>query len=376
MSFRKRAAAFLCAVCVLVSMVSAARPVPAYASGLSDQLEQARREQEELEARIDAVRADKDKVTEQKALLDQRNEQLRIEMNLIQQQYDETENRITELTEKEKQQYELFCRQVREEEERGTVSFWSVLFKAASFTDLLARVDFINEVMDYDRQVISQLQETRSQLAQDKTALAQQKDELAQTRQALQEKVAEAASLISEYEQTEAGHQKMLEQAEEDEARIRELIRKQEEQERQNEKPSVPSNGYIWPTNATRLVTSPYGWRVCPFHGNEYHNGSDIGAAWGTEVLAANSGTVIQAGWNGGYGISVMIAHSDGITTLYGHMSDWNVSEGQTVSQGEVIGWCGSTGNSDGPHIHYTMYKNGETINSLDYLPGYIAYDW
>ena len=93
-------------------------------------------------------------------------------------------------------------------------------------------------------------------------------------------------------------------------------------------------------------------------------------------VLAANSGTVIRAGWNGGYGISVMISHSDGITTLYGHMSDWNVTAGQTVSQGDIIGWCGSTGNSTGAHIHYTMYKDGQTIDVMNYLPGYIAYDW
>ena len=85
-----------------------------------------------------------------------------------------------------------------------------------------------------------------------------------------------------------------------------------------------------------------------PYHGWEWHNGADIDAAYGSPVLAANSGTVIQAGWNGGYGISVMISHSDGITTLYGHMSDWNVTAGQTVSQGDIIGWCGSTGNSTG----------------------------
>ena len=125
-----------------------------------------------------------------------------------------------------------------------------------------------------------------------------------------------------------------------------------------------------------RVITSPYGNRWCPYHGWEWHNGADIDAAYGSPVLAANSGTVIQAGWNGGYGISVMISHSDGITTLYGHMSDWNVTAGQTVSQGDIIGWCGSTGNSTGAHIHYTMYKDGQTIDVMNYLPGYIAYDW
>ena len=78
---------------------------------------------------------------------------------------------------------------------------------------------------------------------------------------------------------------------------------------------------------------------------------------------------MIQSGRNGGYGISVMISHPDGITTLYGHMSSTKVSVGQTVSKGQVIGACGSTGNSTGAHIHFTMYKGSSTVNPLDYLP-------
>ena len=189
-----------------------------------------------------------------------------------------------------------------------------------------------------------------------------------------------ASALIREYEETEAGHQAMLDEAAEDEARIQELIRQQQSGGSSGSSGSSGSNsgvdGYIWPTNNTRLVTSPYGERWCPFHGYESHNGADIGAARGSAVLAAKSGRVIQAGWNGGYGISVMIAHDDGITTLYGHMDSCSVSVGQTVSQGETIGICGSTGNSTGAHIHYTMYKNGSTIDPLPYLPGYIPWDW
>lgn len=377
---RKRALSLLCAACMAASLLCMAKPVPTYADSLSDQLQEARDAQAELEKQIEAIQSDKSKALEEKALLDRQNDKLRSEISLLQQQSDETQARITELTQKEQEQYELFCRQVREEEERGTVSYWSVLFKASSFTDLLARMDFVNEVMDYDRQVISDLQTTRQQLTEDKAALEQQKSEMESSQTKLQQQVDAASTLIREYEETEAGHQAMLDEAAEDEARIQALIRQQQSGGSSGGSGSSGSNsgvdGYIWPTNNTRVVTSPYGERWCPFHGYESHNGADIDAARGSAVLAAKSGRVIQAGWNGGYGISVMIAHSDGITTLYGHMSDWNVSEGQTVSQGEVIGWCGSTGNSTGPHIHYTMYKNGETINSLDYLPGYVAYDW
>ena len=377
---RKRALSLLCAACMAASLLCMAKPVPTYASSLSDQLQEARDDQAELEKQIEAIQSDKSKALEEKALLDRQNDKLRSEISLLQQQSDETQTRITELTQKEQEQYELFCRQVREEEERGTVSYWSVLFKASSFTDLLARMDFVNEVMDYDRQVISDLQTTRRQLTEDKAALEQQKSEMESSQTKLQQQVDAASTLIREYEETEAGHQAMLDEAAEDEARIQALIRQQQSGGSSGGGGSSGSNsgvdGYIWPTNNTRVVTSPYGERWCPFHGYESHNGADIDAARGSAVLAAKSGRVIQAGWNGGYGISVMIAHDDGITTLYGHMDGCSVSVGQTVSQGETIGICGNTGNSSGAHIHYTMYKNGGTIDPLHYLPGYIAWDW
>lgn len=374
---RKRALSLLCAACMAASLLCMAKPVPTYADSLSDQLQEARDAQEKLEKQIEAIQSDKSKALEEKALLDRQNDKLRSEISLLQQQSDETQTRITELTQKEQEQYELFCRQVREEEERGTVSYWSVLFKASSFTDLLARMDFVNEVMDYDRQVISDLQTTRRQLTEDKAALEQQKSEMESSQTKLQQQVDAASTLIREYEETEAGHQAMLDEAAEDEARIQALIRQQQSGGSSGGSGSNSGvDGYIWPTNNTRVVTSPYGERWCPFHGYESHNGADIDAARGSAVLAAKSGRVIQAGWNGGYGISVMIAHDDGITTLYGHMDGCSVSVGQTVSQGETIGICGNTGNSSGAHIHYTMYKNGGTIDPLPYLPGYIAWDW
>ena len=379
MLIRKRVVSLLCAALMLMTMVYIACPTKTYAADYDQQLEEARKEQAELEKKIEAIQADKDKVLEQKALMDQRNDRLRKQMSLVQKQLDETTARIKELKAQEKEQYELFCKQIRQEEERGPVSYWSVIFKATSFADLLGRMDFINEVMEYDRNVMEQLRATREQLAIDQKALEEQKAELISTQQEMEEQIAAAEALIKEYESTEAGMQAMHEQAEEDEARILELIKKANSQNSGSSGGSSGNagvGGYIWPTNSTRYVTSPYGYRICPFHGKEYHNGADIGAPYGSPVLAPKSGTVIQAGWNGGYGISVMIDHHDGIVTLFGHMCDRNVSEGQQVVQGQVIGWCGSTGNSDGPHIHYTMYKNGATIDPLPYLPGYIAYDW
>ena len=133
-------------------------------------------------------------------------------------------------------------------------------------------------------------------------------------------------------------------------------------------------NGLIWPSDA-RYLTDKFGWRDAPTAGaSSYHQGVDIGAPWNSNIYAAQSGTVIQAGWNGSYGYSVTIDHGYGVATLYGHMNKYWVSVGDYVSRKDVIGLCGSTGVSTGPHIHYEVRLNGEKIDPMPYLPGYIRW--
>ena len=126
----------------------------------------------------------------------------------------------------------------------------------------------------------------------------------------------------------------------------------------------------MWPSNTTRLVTSPYGYRIHPVTGkSRFHAGIDIGAAHGTSILAANDGVVIVSGYNsGGYGNYVVINHGGGYTTLYAHCSSLLVSVGQKVSRGQVIARCGSTGMSTGPHIHFEVQVNGTTTNPMQYF--------
>ena len=110
----------------------------------------------------------------------------------------------------------------------------------------------------------------------------------------------------------------------------------------------------IYPLTSPAPITSRFGWRTHPLTGNRrFHSGLDIGAPSGAPVVATGSGTVISAGWNGGYGKAVIIQHSDRQQTLYGHLSEVSVQAGQTIAQGTVIGLVGSTGNSTGPHLHF-----------------------
>jgi len=125
---------------------------------------------------------------------------------------------------------------------------------------------------------------------------------------------------------------------------------------------TVPSSqGLIWPVSGP--VTSPFGYRW-----GRLHAGIDIGVPYGTPIHAAASGTVVLAGWTGGYGNYTCIDHGGGLATCYAHQSSFAVSGGAQVAQGQVIGYVGNTGHSFGPHLHFEVRINGTPVDPLGYL--------
>ena len=198
---------------MMAALCLALRPVDtAYGASLNDQLAETRAKKQEIQQQLDKIKSDKAKALEQKELLDQQAAIIAQQIDLLEVQIQDTQDRITENEAQEEQQYQLFCRQVRQEEERGTVSYWSVLFKATGFADLLSRMDFINEIVEHDQSVIDQLRTLRQQLAQDKADLEQQQAELTASKTELDAQVAEATRVFEEYAASEAGQQALLNQ--------------------------------------------------------------------------------------------------------------------------------------------------------------------
>jgi len=384
----------LCAALSLLLLLTAAAAVavrPAYAEKTEEQLaeeqrkaaqiaalEQKKKEQQaklkDLEKQISEAKAKKNDVMETKKLLDQRNQLLLEQIEDTQNQIDDAAAQIARYEMLEQEQYELFCRQVRSEEERGSLSYLSVLFKASSMSDLLNRMEFVNEVAEYNKILIAAMKETRENIAEEKAAMEAKEAELGQQQSELQAKLTETTNLMNEY----AADQKKLEAiyaaeekaGKEIAAEIDRLLA---------ESDVVPSNeGFIWPVNSSKKISSPIGNRVAPGgFGSTNHKGVDIcNVGFTSSVFAVKSGKVLltnTSGYGGGYGNYVVIDHGGGVTTLYAHMSVVKVSEGQMVSQGTVLGITGSTGASTGPHLHYEVRINGVYQNPLNYLAGYIA---
>ena len=399
MKSAKRILCAFLAVLTLLTLAAAGSVRPAYAAKTAAELEeeqrkaaqiaaleQKKREQQEklkdLEKQIAEAKAKKEDVMVTKNLLDQRNQLLLEQIDDTQNQIDDAAAQIVRYELLEQEQYELFCQQVRSEEERGSLSYLSVLFKATSMADLLNRMEFVNEVAEYNKTLIAAMKETRENIKAEKTEMEAKEAQLGEQQDELQGKLDETTKLMNEY----AADQKALERmhaaeekaADEIDAQIARLIADSD---------VVPgSEGFIWPVSTSKMISSPIGSRVAPGgFGSTNHKGVDIcNVGYTSSVYATKSGRVLltnSSGWGGGYGNYVVIDHGGGLTTLYAHMSVVKVSPGDTVSQGTVIGVTGNTGASTGPHLHYevrtTTIVNGKSVtvyqNPLNYLPGYIA---
>lgn len=383
----------LCAVLALLMLVSAAAVLsvrPAYAAKTEEELaeearkaaqvaalEQKKREQEEklkeLEKQIAEAKAKKNDVMATKNLLDQRNQLLLEQIDDTQGQIEDAAAQIQRYELLEEEQYALFCQQVRSEEERGSLSYLSVLFKATSMADLLNRMEFVNEVAEYNKTLISALQETRENIKAEKAEMEAKEAELGEQQDELQGRLDETTKLMNEY----AADQKALEQIYAAEEKAADEIAAQIDSLLADSDVIPSAEGFIWPVSSSRKISSPIGSRVAPGgFGSTNHKGVDIcNVGYTSSIYAVKSGKVLltnTSGYGGGYGNYVVIDHGGGLTTLYAHMSSVKVSEGQMVSQGTVIGITGSTGASTGPHLHYEVRINGVYQNPLNYLSGYI----
>ena len=362
----------------------------------ADKLEQ---QKKELQTQINALQNDRAQALKRKSLIDDQvattaariqNVEAQIAEYgvLIQQAQDE----LTDAEEREAAQYELFCRRVRAMEEQGTVNYWSILFRATSFSDLLGRLDIINEIMEADNRIMEDLRALQDEISQRKAELESAKAdseaakaELVIQKKELDAKRAEANKVIQDLAENENELHADLEEAKAEEKRIDAQIAKlQKEWEAQQQAAGnniqVNPGGYIWPV-ASRRITSTVGGRISPGGiGSTNHKGTDIGGVGYTSpIYAAKAGTVLVSTKSSGYGNYVVISHGAGNTTLYAHMSSRKVSAGDVVTQGQVIGITGSTGNSTGPHLHFEVKENNIIINPLShgaeprkgYLSGY-----
>lgn len=412
------------AAAMVLSLVLSIIPVRANAakssSEIQEQIDALEEEQAKLQEQMDKLQSQMDEnqsatadVVAEKSNIDQQisllmskissiNEQVDAYNVLIadkQEELDEAQEKLAYLNEKNKER-------IRAMEEEGSLSYWSVLFKAKSFADFLDRLNMIEEIAASDRRRIKEMSDAAAEVAQAKQTLFDKKTELEDTKSELDaaqadlegkqaESEAILAKLLEEAQRLDNDmfdyHQKTEEllaelgqaQVEFEDAKYQEWLATSQtttapsysgggDDDGDDYSPPPASGDWMIPCNYV-LFTSAYGWREPPAEGaSTFHGGVDLAGPEGTPIYATRSGYVYRSGYTEYNGYYVGVDHGDGFASAYLHLMTYAIVDvGEYVSQGQIIGYMGDTGISTGPHLHFTIYYNGNTVNPAEYIDFY-----
>lgn len=382
-----KAVAWIALAAFVVLCIVSVIPFGVFAESAQERAEQAEQRQEELQDEIDQNERQQSAEMEKKRAIDEEVSQVQAQIDQLDAQIAQSNEKIAQKEEElaaaeaeSNQQNQAYQERVKLMVEQGPVTYLEVLLSAKSFADFLIRADVVQQVAEYDSQLLNTLKEKEQAIADIKTELEAERagtqallDESNQHKQTLDARLAESQQIMKDLEADQAKLKAEQEQAQRDEeaarAEIAAALRRRASSGSSSATSVYTGGTFRWPTDQTTLVTSDYSMRTHPTLGvYKQHTGIDIGASYGTDVLAGGDGTVLISGWNNAYGWMVVIDHGGGVTTLYGHNSKLLVSAGEQVSRGQVIAKVGSTGYSTGPHIHFEVNVNGSAVNPWNYL--------
>ncbi len=410
--------AIILSLILLISLYPAAAQA-ATSNEIKEQIEHLDRESDELSEKIKELEnalsgnaAELSEMVKQKGAIDR-------QIVLLNEQIENTDQRILSygilLADKQEELYEAESRlmqlrekskiRIREMEERGSMSYWSVLFEATTFSDFLDRVMMIQELSEADARCIKELsdatyavEKVQKELENEKVALQLVKTQQTQQKNDLTSKRAEADAILQKLMENADEYQQLLSESEEKQEQLMAQIAQKEneydrlayeewlatsipettEQETIPElesqtKPSEPygESDVVWHQPLTNYtVVSPFGMRLHPILGiYRMHNGVDLSSPMDTPIYATRSGVVSVADHeDDGAGNYIQINHGDGYRSVYMHMTRYIVSLGESVQAGQLIGYVGSTGLSDGPHLHFGISYNGKYINPMEFI--------
>lgn len=363
------------------------------------QINEAQQEKKELNANLTNVQAIKAELEKEKNNLNNYvkkldeslgsiAEKIQELMDLIEKKEAEIKQTTDELKIAEeivKKQYESMKTRIQFMYEKGDNVNFELMFTAESFGDMLNKADYIEMFYAYDRNMLKEFRETQAEIERFKKELEEQQNMLEEAKKAQEAEQNAMEELIGEKEneilKTE-GNIKDKEAAIADyQAEIAaqdNAIKALEAAIAAERKRIAEANGklskydggkFAWPAPSYTRISSDYGSRLHPTLGIEkFHNGVDMAAPSGSPILAGYNGTVISAAYNSTMGNYIMIDHGDSIYTVYMHASALYVGEGATVTRGQKIAAVGSTGRSTGPHLHFSVRKNGAYVSPWSYI--------
>ena len=380
--------AIILAGSLIVSAVSYMALGTAAESELQDLQEQAEalvEKEAEAEARINALEYEQLTVLEKKAVLDNQVVVTEEKVNIYEQQLEacaRARNEINEEIEEARQEEEslrtLLGNRVCSTEENGIISYFSILFQAQSYGDLISRFDFFRQMLEYDEQIYTDYNKAKLntvRIEEKLTAIdeieAEAETAIAGAQDELREESAYAASVFAADISTAENYTSMCDTIAENQDDWDTAIAQSDSAiVRSTQRSIMVGLGYlVSPVSGGLSVTEPFGTLLNEeFSYYRMHNGIDIETDYGADVLASDYGTVTLTGHSDIYGNYIVISHGNGFMTVYAHLGDINVEAGDEVEQSQVIGSVGSTGAAAAPTLHYEVRLNDVPVNPLLYL--------
>lgn len=402
-------------VCILISAMLSLNycKVPVLAASSKQQIKNENKKLQEQNQKIQNEIKDLD---EKMTKSHETYEQCRSKLISVQKELKDTKEKLKQAQASKQEQSKIMSKRIKFLYENGNMAYMEVIFEASNFQEFLKRADYVSKISKYDSNMFLKLQTTEDTIrisqenlkkdyksAKELTAQAKEKKDkldqavLAKQKKikAYQKKLASNKALLAQFE-AEERNQEQLDMASNKEESYSNDTSKAVSQKTESKKTesstskhpaqstskpvattskkdettdSSSSGHLIWPVPSCHSISSGYGYRIHPVTGvRKLHAGIDIPCSTGTSVVAAASGTVVDAGYNSYNGNYLKISHGNGLETMYLHCSKLLVSSGSRVSGGQTIARSGATGMVSGAHLHFVVKKNGNYVNPQNYL--------
>lgn len=367
-------------------------------STFQSQISQAQQKLNETNTQKASAQSEVNKLDQELATVQAELNQLNSKLSETTANLEKRQKELEEATKVKDDQYDTLKKRIRVMYEYGDSGYLEVILGADSFSDFLTRLEYANRFMAHDDELLTAyaeaeriINENVAEIATNKKQIEDLKAQQVTKQQELDAKIIQKTAVVKQLDSNAATYEAQIADLEQQDKNVQELIQKAQKAAEEAAKAAQAaqqsttisnsanagkvynSDGrhfqYPVPAYQGYSPNSGYGYRGSPISGKqEFHTGLDLKATLNTDIVAAESGTVIYAGWRGGYGKCIIIDHGGGYSTLYAHNNVLYASVGQQVSRGQVISGAGTTGYSTGVHLHFEVRINGQHTNPTGYI--------
>lgn len=357
-------------------------------SEAENELKQLEQQLQEAKNLISGLESSKDDIETKITQLDAQLGEISTRLSTLETQLEQknteiadTQEQLDEIREVEADQYAQMKLRIQFMYENSLDNSYVEIFcSSGSFSDLINNIDYVRQLSEYDRAMLTAYEQTEEEIANYETQLEADKASLEELKALAQEeqntvkalenaKIAELSKVNSDIVTAENAVDTYEDEIAAQNEMIAEIRAEMAREAAANQQKVYNGGAFAWPCPSSSRVTSDYGTRTSPTSGaSTNHKGIDIGASYGADIVAAADGEVTSAGYSSASGNYVIINHGSGIRTVYMHASSLNVSKGDTVVRGQVIAKVGSTGISTGNHLHFGVTVDGEYVSPWNYV--------